>query len=138
MHDANGSANKGVIEINDGTFTANTSDALYIFAQGNSSNLSVSVSGGDFNGPVRSANGTGDAVEGFISGGSFSMDPSPELIAPGEETVEIDGRWYLGDSVSVETLPKTGDESKVVLWSCMMLAAVAYAVIAGKKFAKVR
>ena len=140
MHDANGNANKGVIEISDGTFNANTNDALYIYATGDSSNLSISVSGGDFNGPVRSVNGSGDVIEGFISGGSFSIDPASELIVPGESTVEIDGRWYLGDDIPTQggTLPETGDNSRIALWSFMMLAVLVYAVIAGKRFVKAR
>ena len=154
MHDANAKANKGVITISGGEFNCNTNDALYVYANTDSSNLSVSVTGGDFNGPIRSVNGAGDIIEGFISGGSLDADPDASLIVPGESTVEVDGRWYLGDSIPEEEpedepvvepeepeeepspAPITGDNSNITLWMGLMLVAALGMMLVSKKTSK--
>ena len=101
LHDANANANKAELKISGGTFNANSEegDAFYIYAQGDSSELTVSVTGGDFTGNVRTVNGSGDAVNGFITGGTYSIDVT-EMCAEGYEAVESeDGRFFVAKAV---------------------------------------
>lgn len=80
LQNANSNANKGSLEITDGTVSS-TLNYLQVDAGANPSELSASISGGKFVGAL-SVDGT---FEGFISGGKYAVAPGSSYIAEGYE-----------------------------------------------------
>lgn len=80
LQNSNSKANKGSLEITDGTVSS-TLNYLQVDAGTNPSGLSASISGGKFVGAL-SVDGT---FEGFIYGGKYTVAPGSSYIAEGYE-----------------------------------------------------
>lgn len=95
----NKSANKATLNISGGTISNKaTKNVLFIFgSNGDASQMKIDITGGEFTGNVTMSSsmsiGTG-FNEQFISGGTFSVDPS-NFLADGYKAVQKDNVWVI-------------------------------------------
>ncbi|MBR2041641.1 MAG: right-handed parallel beta-helix repeat-containing protein, partial [Oscillospiraceae bacterium] len=85
VQNSNTKANKAVLNVTGGTFNANAykTDVLYVGGSNSATiDIKASVSGGTFKGEI-----TETHVEGFITGGTYTVAPDAEFIADGYEIV---------------------------------------------------
>ena len=104
FHNVNGNANKGTLTINNGVFNAEKNAVRLLGFGVDVDELNGYIKGGVFNGNITLRNYTSGEFNSqvfFISGGTFSNDPSA-FVAESYEAVEQNGVWVVTPSYSVE------------------------------------
>ena len=104
FHNVNGDPNKGTLTINNGVFNAEKNAVRLLGFGVDVDELNCYIKGGVFNGDITLRNYTSGEFNSqvfFISGGTFSNDPSA-FVAESYEAVEQNGVWVVTPSYSVE------------------------------------
>ena len=100
LQSVNGNANKGVLTINGGTFTADTytKSAVRLLGFGTDvDEIFGYINGGTFNGKIKINNYVGGEFNSqvfFIKGGTFAEDPS-EFVVPGYKAEQENGVYVV-------------------------------------------
>ena len=100
LQSVNGNANKGVLTINGGTFTADTytKSAVRLLGFGTDvDEIFGYINGGTFNGKIKINNYVGGEFNSqvfFIKGGTFAEDPS-EFVVPGYKAEQENGVYIV-------------------------------------------
>ena len=104
FHNVSANANKGTLTINNGVFNAEKNAVRLVGFGVDVDELNGYIKGGVFNGNITLRNYTSGEFNSqvfFISGGTFSNDPSA-FVAESYEAVEQNGVWVVTPSYSVE------------------------------------
>ena len=110
----------GALNITGGEFNpfGVTDNTIMIFGAGvdtDASGITVAISGGKFNAPIKVYRGAGVPIgsnfnDKFITGGTFNSDPS-SFVAEGYKVVENNGRW----TIAIDPVAKIGETEYATL-----------------------